>query len=105
MNWYRRYNTQIKGSYSPQYIASGELDNTRYLLLEDLDTKAFKAHDQIAWEQVKQCLSWLAHFHSKYLNKAPTDLWDIGTYWHLDTRAEELAVMDDNELKKCRAHD
>jgi thiamine kinase-like enzyme len=30
----------------------------------------------------------------------PTQLWKTGTYWHLATRSEELAKLDDISLKK-----
>lgn len=49
--------------------------------------------------EIKACLSWLAHFHALFLGVAPDGLWAVGTYWHLETRPDELAAMDDAELK------
>jgi thiamine kinase-like enzyme len=46
-------------------------------------------------------LSWLAKFHASYLSKAPKGLWEVGTYWHLETRPQELAVLDDEKLKRA----
>lgn len=49
--------------------------------------------------EIKACLSWLAHFHALFLGVAPEGLWPVGTYWHLETRPDELEAMDDAELK------
>ena len=49
--------------------------------------------------ELEACLSWLAHFHATFLHERPTGLWEIGTYWHLDTRPDELAELDDPELR------
>ena len=43
----------------------------------------------------------LANFHAIFLSKQPLDLWTIGTYWHLDTRPEELQCLKDNDLKNA----
>jgi hypothetical protein len=103
MNWYQKRNREILNAYYPQYMASGEVDGVGYLLLEDLQEKSFRPYAQITWEQVKRCLSWLARFHIEHLNSPTKDLWDIGTYWHLGTRADELAAMDDKQLKDAAA--
>ena len=44
------------------------------------------------------CLAWLAQFHASYLGKVPDGLWEVGTYWHLATRPQELAALDDQSL-------
>jgi thiamine kinase-like enzyme len=59
----------------------------------------FSPKSSLSWERVQQCLSWLASFHKTYLDQGPEGLWPIGTYWHLETRPEELEVLDDQELK------
>lgn len=50
-------------------------------------------------KEIKACLSWLAHFHALFLGVAPEGLWPVGTYWHLETRPDELEAMDDAKLK------
>jgi hypothetical protein len=99
--WYKNYNLKVENSYSPQYIASGETEDEQYLIIEDLQKKQFKPQSIININQVKQCLSWLAHFHNKYLNNTPTGLWKVGTYWHLETRPDEFDALKDSELKEA----
>lgn len=48
---------------------------------------------------VKGRLRWLAAFHATFLGVEPVGLWPIGTYWHLETRPDELARMRDGALK------
>ena len=45
------------------------------------------------------CLAWLAAFHARFLGVAPEGLWKTGTYWHLATRPDELAAIDDADLR------
>src|SRR6185312_12673888 len=49
---------------------------------------------------LEPCLAWLAAFHGRFLGVRPEGLWSIGTYWHLDTRREELAAMRDQNLRR-----
>jgi hypothetical protein len=48
-------------------------------------------------------LKWLANFHANFLGHKPTGLWDVGTYWHLETRPDEYEKMKHQELK-AKAH-
>ena len=50
-------------------------------------------------EGVKTCLSWLANFHAKFMNVKPDGLWQTGSYWHLETRPDELKEMASGPLK------
>ncbi len=65
------------------------------LVLEDLDAAGFPKRDG----DIEPCLAWLAAFHARFLGVRPDGLWKIGTYWHLDTRREELAAMRDRALQ------
>ncbi len=81
-------------------------ENQFLIVLEDLDAQGFsKRINKASTEQMKSCLSWLAHFHASFMdrkNQIKTEgLWPIGTYWHLDTRPDELQALDDLPLKNA----
>lgn len=71
------------------------------LIMEDLDNAGFsKRFDQASLQIVKLGVRWLANFHAKFLNQKLSDVWPIGTYWHLATRPDEYARMPEGELKR-----
>lgn len=98
-NFYKKYNDGNRKSYFPRYIASGKTSKYSYIILEDLKSSDYIPRNTINWDEVKGCLKWLANFHIHFYNKAPKDLWEIGTYWHLDTRPDELEILEDIKLK------
>lgn len=64
------------------------------MVLEDLDAAGFGLRrTQIDEAGVHACLSWLANFHAFFLGQRPEQLWEAGTYWHLNTRPDELKVL------------
>lgn len=69
------------------------------LVLEDLDHAGFarRARDR-AGRELDACIAWLARFHARFLGQAPDGLWSEGSYWHLATRREELAALNDTAL-------
>jgi thiamine kinase-like enzyme len=101
LNWYQYFNDETPLAYSPKLITSGKLEDSQYLVLEDLRGLSFSPKTSIDWQQAQLCLKWLANFHAKYLKRSPKDLWSTGTYWHLETRPEELAVLEDQDLKRA----
>jgi Ser/Thr protein kinase RdoA (MazF antagonist) len=46
---------------------------------------------------------WLADFQKSYLGESPTGLWPVGSYWHLNTRPQELARMASGPLRDAAA--
>ena len=100
-NWYKKYNLQIEQSYTPRLIASGEIEQLQYLILEDLQDLSFYPQVEISNTQVKLTLKWLAYFHAKYLNSPTKGLWTIGTYWNLETRPDEFNEIKDQALKEA----
>lgn len=88
----------------PQCIAIHVEDDECVILLEDLDAVGFpKRKHHLSREEMNPCLRWLAHFHSTFLGAQPTGLWPQGTYWHLETRPDELEVLQDKALKSAAA--
>ena len=69
-------------------------------LLEDLDAAGFVGrHARLSAAQMDACLRWLASFHAHFLDRPPQGLWEVGTYWHLATRQEELDALTDPVLR------
>jgi hypothetical protein len=95
------YNTYSKNSAArlPQCLAIGTQNDEVLIVLEDLDEAGYHLRKKtVTWEEIAECLAWLAKFHATYLGKIPEGLWEVGTYWHLETRPQELAILDDQRL-------
>jgi len=98
------YNTYSKYSVArvPQCLAFEMQNNEVLMVLEDLDEAGYPLRkNTIIWEEIVECLAWLAKFHASYLGKVPKGLWKIGTYWHMATRPQEFAVLEDKRLKEA----
>ncbi len=99
--WYQRYSEQSRARL-PQCLAVDSLGDELLIVLEDLDEAGYTIRKgSVSWADIEACLEWLASFHASYLGQEPKGLWEIGTYWHLDTRPQELSVLDDLPLKKA----
>ncbi|MAZ49392.1 MAG: choline kinase [Halobacteriovoraceae bacterium] len=98
-NFYESYTKHRSLAYTPKFIAQVR-DETNYLILEDLQYLGFKPKSEITSDEIKLCIEWLAHFHFIYLDQSPSDLWETGTYWHLETRPKEFEIMPEGPLKK-----
>jgi hypothetical protein len=98
------YNTYSKNSTArlPKCLAIETQDDEVLIVLEDLDEAGYPLRKRaVTWEEISSCLAWLAQFHASYLGKIPDGLWEVGTYWHLETRPQELAVLDDQNLREA----
>lgn len=74
------------------------------IVLEDLDTAGFpKRRSYVGDNEMHACLKWLANFHATFMGEQPKGLWPTGTYWHLETRPDELQALNDIALKKAAA--
>ncbi len=70
------------------------------LVLEDLDAASYDLRlAEPAGAQLDAALAWLANFHARFLGEPVEGLWPQGTYWHLGTRLDELAAIDDAALR------
>lgn len=90
--WYQRYTSSAR---VPGLIAGEKREGQWLFLLEDLDAAGFPGRRR----GIDPCLRWLATFHRAFLGVVPDGLWETGTYWHLATRQEELAAIDDDALR------
>lgn len=84
----------------PKFIHSQSNDHQSFIVLEDLNAIGYSERKtSLSIDEVKSCLKWLANFHATYLDIQPDNLWQQGSYWHLDTRPDEFFEMDDLHLK------
>lgn len=108
VNWYQGY-------ANAPYAEAGQLDAPCpmprclfvekkraeiLLVLEDLQCRGFtRVLERANQREIQAALRWLAYFHAQHLHASPQGLWKCGTYWHLDTRPDELAALDDPALR------
>lgn len=103
-HWYKEWSQLCTQDCKvPTLIGSFSEGNDQWIILEDLNPTYPLRKQQLQLEEVKVCLTWLANFHSTFLHHKPVGLWEIGTYWHLDTRPDEFNTMKHQELKS-KAH-
>lgn len=102
--WYEKWNHHCSTSCRiPKFIGSFKEGKRQWIVMEDLSPYFPLIKQTLTINEAKVCLKWLAHFHLQFLNKKPEGLWEIGTYWHLQTRPEELQKMNHSALK-AKAH-
>ena len=104
LKWYesRRNCSKALHARIPTCLAAKKDGDEVLMVLEDLDASGFEGRksfvDHSEWQA---CVRWLATFHVENLNASISGLWETGTYWHLETRPDELERMDDPSLKKA----
>ncbi|MDA9793378.1 ecdysteroid 22-kinase family protein, partial [Bacteriovoracaceae bacterium] len=103
--WYEKYNNINRAGAGPataKKLASFQIEEEYFILLEDLSLAGFnKLITKANLSEIKIILSWLANFHAKFMQKDHAGLWDNGSYWHLETRPDELASLKDLKLKQA----
>lgn len=99
--WYQDYAHLCDGSCPvPECLHVGVVEGETVLLLTDLDASGFSLRkDSVEIGDIRACLDWLAGFHATFLESPADGLWECGTYWHLETRPDELAALDDAALR------
>ena len=99
--WYATY-SKHSAARLPKCLAIETQNDDVLILLEDLNEAGYPLRKMsVTWEEIAECLRWLAKFHATYIGKIPDGLWEVGTYWHLETRPQELAVLDDQRLREA----
>jgi hypothetical protein len=85
----------------PGFLGSAEVGEGRVVVLEDLADSGFGRRIGRPREaSLEACLRWLAAFHAHFYGRRPDGLWEVGTYWHLATRQDELGKMADALLRE-----
>ena len=101
--WYRDWAELCDDScYVPHCLLLESSEDEFLMVFEDLDASGFHVRKtSVSITEMRVCLKWLANLHAIFMGREPTGLWSVGTYWHLDTRPDELDVMEDVELKQA----
>jgi hypothetical protein len=102
--WYKTLGSECDDNCRiPNCLALESIEGEVLMVLEDLDSNGYggRRTGSVTWDEVFACMKWLANFHATFINEKPTGLWKTGTYWHLETRPEELEIMDDMPLKNA----
>lgn len=101
--WYRDYGRRCdERCRIPLCLALEEGDEEFLMVLEDLDASGFPLRKaSVTMGEMAACLRWLANFHATFMGREPVGLWEVGSYWHLDTRPDELAVLNDPALRRA----
>ena len=101
--WYKNY-ADRSSARVPSLLANSIVGDARVIVLEDLDAAGFEQRINVPNQpQYLACISWLAQFHACFLDSSGEGLWDVGTYWNLGTRPEELKRMEEGDLKEVAA--
>ena len=104
LHWYqsRRNCFEVSNAKIPACLGTQCDVHEVLMILEDLDGAGFDRRKSFVNQKEWQaCVKWLATFHAENLNASTSGLWETGTYWHLETRPDEMQRMDDPSLKKA----
>ena len=101
--WYRDWAARCNEDCRvPQRLALEQREGEFLMVMEDLTSSGYPLLKQhVTQNQMIVCLKWLANFHATFLEEKPQGLWKTGTYWHLETRPDELKAMSGGELKQA----
>ncbi|MGR5131004.1 phosphotransferase [Vibrio alfacsensis] len=102
VSWYQHFTTTIdERCRVPQGLKCVQTENEWLIVMEDLIDSGYPTVVKSATQQhLKACLVWLANFHARYIGTTGNQLWQTGTYWHLETRPDEFVALADQRLKQ-----
>ncbi len=103
--WYNNYSKYCNEFCKiPECYITEQSEEELFIALEDLDNSGYPIRkSMLTWNEMKPCIKWLANFHAVYMSTKPEGLWETGTYWHLETRPDELKALTDKNLQKAAA--
>ncbi len=125
-NWYAFLaNTQLSLPPIPSCVALIEFNSGRFIIMDDLENLGYSPISETNDRgKIESTIEWLAIFHAAFMVDTqvssvpdknqlllapasnqlwPEGVWRRGTYWHLSTRPDEFAAMQDSELKQAAA--
>ncbi len=98
--WYEQWSKKVSAACKiPEFLGSYKEGEEQWIIMEDLDEHFPIRKSQVSFSEVKVGLKWLANFHATFMGQDPEGLWEVGTYWHLDTRSDEWEKIENQELK------
>lgn len=99
--WYQNFSSNIdEYCRIPQGLKYFQSEDEWLIVMEDLVNTGFnKIITKANKNHLKASIKWLANFHGRYMGVKSDFIWLIGTYWHLDTRPDELEGLEDKKLK------
>jgi len=101
-NWYRDQSNSEINQYAriPKCFGVNNSGSECLIVMEDLDASGYgERRSSVNLEEMHLCVRWLARFHTYNMGRSSDGLWETGTYWHLETRPDELDQLEDPELK------
>jgi len=101
VNWYQEFSQVLdERCRIPEGLKCFQTKDEWLIVMEDLAKVGFDSIvNQANENHLYSSLKWLANFHARYINIKNNNIWEVGTYWHLDTRPDELEVLQDKKLK------
>ena len=98
--FYQDYAEQhLQSSPVPQPLKVKLQNDEMLLVMQDLQSLGYPVVvKEASLQQLSACLEWLAYFHAQHIGTVGERLWRTGTYWHLATRPDELAALNDQRL-------
>ncbi len=103
MAWYSQWSYLCSDDCRvPHCLAHHTINDEMLIVLEDMDAAGFPVRkNELTTDGITACLKWLAHFHATFIQQQPENLWQTGSYWHLETRPDELQALQDLPLKQA----
>lgn len=99
LKWYQ-FAAKRSHAKVPATIMVKQHEQELLLVMEDLKQVGFtEVVTTPSQHHLSACLGWLANFHAQHIGHQGEGLWEVGTYWHLATRADELRALSDDRLK------
>lgn len=101
VNWYKAFSSAADARCRiPRGLKCVRNGHEWLIVMEDLAEAGYGTTVENAdHNHLVASLQWLANFHARYMGSRSDLLWESGTYWHLQTRPDELQALKDAQLK------